>query len=111
MLDALRVRVQRIHFATFPQQIHQVAPIPTPGVEHLHPRRDISAQNLVEHINIDLPELFLNRHIISSGRREAREQDECSCYSAPGTAAPVTFFFFSRSTTTGGTRDETSPPS
>jgi hypothetical protein len=40
--------------------MHQVS-FPYP-----HPCRDVAAQNPVEHIDIDLPELFLNRRRHSS---------------------------------------------
>jgi len=38
------------------------------------------------------------------------ESADRSRYSAPGITDPVTLFFFKRSTTTGGTSDEMSPP-
>jgi hypothetical protein len=46
--------------------MHQVSSVPASRVEHAHTRRDVPAQNLVEHIDIDLPELLLNRQRHSS---------------------------------------------
>jgi hypothetical protein len=43
----------------------QVSAISAPSVEHTHALRNISAQDLIEYVNIDLTELFLNvpRHV------------------------------------------------
>ncbi len=60
MLHALGIGVERKDLAALPQQVHQIAPIPAARVEHPHPGLDIAAQNLIEHIDIDLPELFPN---------------------------------------------------
>ena len=41
----------------------EVTPIAAAGVEHRAcPDSHIAAQNLVEYVNVDLAELFLNRH-------------------------------------------------
>jgi len=61
MLDTSRIRIHREHLAPFAQKVNQVPPIPAPRVEHPHPRRNVPAQNLIEYVNINLPELFLNR--------------------------------------------------
>jgi hypothetical protein len=66
MLNAGRISVQRENLAPFAQQMHQVSSVPASRVEHAHTRRDVPAQNLVEHIDIDLPELLLNRQRHSS---------------------------------------------
>jgi hypothetical protein len=60
MLHSFGIRVYRKHFAAFAKQMHQVPPVPAPGIEHAHALRDISAQDLIEDVNIDLAELFLD---------------------------------------------------
>src|ERR1035441_6226030 len=67
MLNALGIGVQCKHFAAFAHQVDQVASVAAPGVEYAHGGRDIAPQDLVEDININLPELFLNaeRHAAS----------------------------------------------
>ena len=88
MLDALRIRVQREDLAAFAQQMNQVAPVTAAGVENPHARQDIPTQYLIEDVDIDLPELFLN-----------------------GKSAAQIAFAFNRSTTIGGTSSLMSPPS
>jgi hypothetical protein len=39
--------------------MNKISAVAASGVEHPHARRNVSAQNLVENINIDLSELFL----------------------------------------------------
>jgi hypothetical protein len=95
VLHSVRVGVQSEDFTALAQQVDQVAPIPTSSVEHAHSRRDISAQNLIEHIDIDLPELLLK-----TKRRPFLLRHEAF----PGT------FRLNRSTTFGGTSVVTSPP-
>ncbi len=60
MVNRIRVQVQREHLTAFAQQVNEVSSITASGIEHAHAGCDISAQNLVEDIDIDLPELFLN---------------------------------------------------
>src|ERR1700719_1304299 len=60
MLDTCSIRVQREYLAALAQQMHQVSPIPASGVEHTHIRCDVSAQNLIEYVDIDLAKLLLN---------------------------------------------------
>jgi len=61
MLNGGRIGVKREHLAPFAEKMHQVSPVTASRVKHTHSRRDVPAQNLVEHINIDLTELFLDR--------------------------------------------------
>jgi hypothetical protein len=42
----------------------KVASIAASGIEHAHARHDIAAQDLIEDIDIDLPELLLNVHSV-----------------------------------------------
>ena len=60
MLYTVGVRVQREYLAPLAQQVHQISSVPTSSVEHTHTRCDIPSQNLIEYIDIDLPELLLN---------------------------------------------------
>ena len=54
------IRVHCKYFAAFAKQVHQVSAVAASGVEHAHSLRDISAQDLIEDVNIDLAELVLN---------------------------------------------------
>jgi hypothetical protein len=60
VLNSLGVRVDCKHFATFTEQVNEVPAISATGVEHTHASIDISAEDLIEDVNIDLAELFLN---------------------------------------------------
>jgi hypothetical protein len=60
MLNAVGIRIQGEYFASLAQQVDQVPSISTSRVEHNHAGRDVAAQDLIEHIDIDLPELLLN---------------------------------------------------
>jgi hypothetical protein len=60
VLNSRGIRVDCKHLAAFAKQVHQVSAISAPGVEHAHTLVDISAQDLIEYVNIDLAELFLD---------------------------------------------------
>ncbi len=60
MLNSLDFSIHGIHFAALAQQINEISPITASGIEHAHARRDIPAKYLIENVDIDLPELFLN---------------------------------------------------
>src|ERR1700722_12706074 len=60
MLNRVAVSVECEYLAPLAQQMHQIAPIPASRIEHPHSRRDVAAQNLVEYVDVDLPELLLN---------------------------------------------------
>ena len=83
MIHTVGIRIQRKYLAPHAQQVHQIPPKPAAGIQNRHPSSDISAQDLVKNINVDLPELLLNRQ---------------------------TPFARRRSITIGGTSDVTSPP-
>ena len=91
MLHRFRVPVHREDFRARAQQPDQVASIPATRVDDPHRAVQIPAQNLVEHVNIHLPELLGNVHPTSR-------------------KAAYTDFDFSRSMTIGGTSAVTSPP-
>ena len=46
--------------ASFSQQMHQIAAISTSGVKDTHSGANVSSQNLIKNIDIDLPKLILN---------------------------------------------------
>ena len=60
MCDPSGIRIQGKYLAARAQQINQIAPISTTGIEHPHGRCDIASQNLIEDVDIDLSELLLN---------------------------------------------------
>lgn len=59
MVDASGVLIERVYLAPFAQQVDQIATVAASRIEYAHVGCNISAQNLVEDINVDLPELFL----------------------------------------------------
>ena len=87
MFNALDVRIERKHLAAFAQQMHQVPSISAARIQNPHSRRNVPPQNLIENVNVDLPELLPQVH----SRRHC-------------------VFAFSRSTTSGGTNWLTSAP-
>jgi len=60
VLDGFGILVECEHLAAFPQQVDEVAPIATTSVENRTARLNVAAQNLVEDVDIDLAELFLD---------------------------------------------------
>jgi hypothetical protein len=57
---SVAIRVQGKDLAPFAQQMHQVTSVPTAGIEYTHTRCDIPAQDLIEHVDVNLPKLFLD---------------------------------------------------
>ncbi len=60
MFYTLGIGVHRKYFAALAKQMNQVAPVSASRVEHAHACRDVSSQNLIEYVDINLPELLLN---------------------------------------------------
>ncbi len=60
MLNRGWIRINRKYLAGFAKQVHKIPAISAPGIEHARALVDISAEDLIENINIDLSELFLN---------------------------------------------------
>lgn len=56
-----RIRVRRENFITFAQEVDQVPTRPAPGVHDPHSGQDVSLQDLVKEINVDLAKLLLRR--------------------------------------------------
>ncbi len=67
MLDALGILIQGEYLASLAQQMDQVSSVPASGIEHAHAGCDVSTQNLIEDVNIDLSKLLLygERHSVS----------------------------------------------
>src|SRR5450631_2520933 len=60
VVDGLGVGIEREDLAALAKQMDQIASVAASGIEHPQAGGDVSAQDLIENINIDLPELFLN---------------------------------------------------
>ncbi len=60
-IHGLRVRVRGVNFVPFPQQVDEVSTRAASGVQYSHSSGDAAFQKLVEKINVDLAELFLER--------------------------------------------------
>ncbi len=58
-VNRTRIRVHAKYLVTLPEQIDQITPVPTAGVEDSHPGGDASAQELIEQVDVDLSELSL----------------------------------------------------
>jgi hypothetical protein len=62
MVYGFAIFVQRKYLAAFAEEIHEIAAVSAPGIEHAHFIGNISSENLIEDIDVDLSELFLNVH-------------------------------------------------
>src|ERR1035438_4452479 len=62
MFHAGCVCVQRKNLTPFAEQVNEVSSVAAPCVEHAHTSGDVTAQNLIENVDIDLPELLLHGH-------------------------------------------------
>jgi hypothetical protein len=60
VIDTGGIRVYGKNFTAFSKQMHQVAPVPASCVDHAHTGCDVTPRNLIEYVNIDSAELFLN---------------------------------------------------
>jgi hypothetical protein len=63
VLNAASVLIEGENLAPLAQQMHQISSVTAAGVQNPHSRSDVSAQNLIEDVNIDLPELFLHAQL------------------------------------------------
>jgi hypothetical protein len=59
MVNACGILIQSKYVAPFSHQVDQVASETASSIEHAHAGRNVSTQNLIEDININLPELLL----------------------------------------------------
>jgi hypothetical protein len=59
MIDTFGILIQGEDLTTFAHQVDEVSPVTASRVEDAHSGCNVSPQNLVEDINIDLPELLL----------------------------------------------------
>src|ERR1700679_4214250 len=60
MPNAFGICIHSKYLTPLTQQIDKISPIAASRIKHPHTRRDIPSQNLIEHVDIDLPELLLN---------------------------------------------------
>ncbi len=60
MLNTVGILIDRKNFAPLAQQMNQVSSVSTAGVEYTHASGDVSSQDLVKYIDINVAELFLN---------------------------------------------------
>jgi len=60
VIDCIGIRVERKNLAALAEQMDEIASVAAAGIEHAHAGGDVSAQDLVEDVNINLSELFLN---------------------------------------------------
>jgi hypothetical protein len=62
VLDSFGVSVYSEDLASFTQKMDEVSSIAATSVKHTHSGRDVSSQDLIEDVNINLPELILHVH-------------------------------------------------
>jgi len=63
VLHSILIRIDGERFATLAKQVDEIPPEAAAGVEHPHSWRDVSAQNLIEEVDVNLAELFLKRRV------------------------------------------------
>jgi hypothetical protein len=59
MLNSLGVPVDRKHLAPLAQQVNEIAAVAAAGVEHAQVGSDVTAEELIEEVDVDLAELVL----------------------------------------------------
>ena len=59
MVDGGGIGVEGEDFGVFAEQVDEVAPVATAGVEDAHAGGDVAAQDLVEDVDVDVAELVL----------------------------------------------------
>ena len=62
MLDGYSVGIRSEDFVPLLEHVYKVAARAAAGVEHANARRDSSAQDLVEEVDVDVAELIGERH-------------------------------------------------
>ena len=60
MVNRVGICVQCEYLAPLAQQMYKISSVAASRVENAHIRSDVSAQNLIEYIDINLPKLILN---------------------------------------------------
>jgi hypothetical protein len=75
VIDGLGIGVEREDLAAFAEQMDKITAVAASGVEHAHRSGNVSAQDLIEDVNINLSELFLNGERHGGLRFEAGEAD------------------------------------
>ena len=74
MVHTLCIRIHCEDLTSFPEEMDKVPSVPATSVEDTHPGRDISSQDLIEDVDIDLAELLLHVH---------RNLSHCHSHPAP----------------------------
>jgi hypothetical protein len=60
MLDSFTIQVECKHLAAFTQKIYEVPSIAASSIKNAHPRCNVSSQNLVKNIDVNVSKLLLN---------------------------------------------------
>jgi hypothetical protein len=60
MRNPFGILIESKNLTPLTQQMNKIPPISASRVENPHVRRDIPTQNLIEHVDIDLPKLLLH---------------------------------------------------
>ena len=55
--DGLRVLVHGVDVEAFAQEVHEIATAAAAGIEQAHARPDATAEQLIEQVDVDVPEL------------------------------------------------------
>src|SRR5579872_583563 len=56
--NGLWVFIGAIYFIAFPEEVDKITPVAASRVENTHPRHDATSQQLVEQVDVNLPELL-----------------------------------------------------
>jgi hypothetical protein len=62
VLNTLRICIDCEDLASFAEEMHKVSSVPATSVEDTHPGCDISSQDLIEDVDINLSKLLLHVH-------------------------------------------------
>ena len=60
MVDGFGILVEGEDFAALAEQVDEVTPVSASGIENNHAGENVSAQDLIKDVDIDLAELVLN---------------------------------------------------
>jgi hypothetical protein len=60
MFDSAFVRINSENLRAFAQQVNQISTVSAACVDNAHAGRDVAAQDLIENVNVDLAEEFLD---------------------------------------------------
>lgn len=60
MFDGSWARVECENLCTFAEEINEIATVAAAGVENAHAGRDVAAKDLIEDVDVDFAEQFLD---------------------------------------------------